>query len=120
MSEQQPRRRSSDAAIVALTSEVRESREESRAQRLQMLRDIKCLAQGFHAFKEDWDSTYKPHLDAAITSEKDRREFIREKMRLWRSRAVDVAALFVVAVIAYSVTAADFWHKIAGKIKAMI
>lgn len=93
---------------------------EARKFRMETAHDIRCLGDGFKAFQKDWNAVYKPYLDSDIDSEKARRDFIREKIRLWTSRAFDacVAAFFI--IFAYGLLAGDWVKKAYSNLKAMV
>jgi hypothetical protein len=121
MHEEKPpnRRRSSDEAIESLRRDMNEYRIESRHDRMQIKQQITCLAAGFKAFKEDWDNTYKPHLDADIKTDNDRREFIREKIKAWRSRAFDVVVGAIFVVFGWGLLFGDWLTKAKAHVKSL-
>lgn len=113
------RRRSSDAAIEDLRRDLNAYRIESRHDRLQIKSQITCLADGFKEFKSEWDKTYRPHLDRDITAENDRREFVREKIKAWRSRAFDVAVGAVFLIFGWGLLFGEWLNKAKAHVKAM-
>jgi hypothetical protein len=98
-----PTRRLADTQMQEVLLQLQADRTEARSFRMQAARDIKCLSEGFAAFKYDWDKTYRPHLDDAIQSDIARRKFIRDKFIATFSRGVDLLLLAIVGTMAYGI-----------------
>lgn len=113
-------RRADDTGIEILSREMREDRVEARAHRMKIQGEISCLASNFKQFKSDWDATYKPHLDTAIESKRETDEFIREKLKSWKSRAADAVVAGVGLAIVYAVVAADVLQKVWARAKSIL
>lgn len=121
------KRRADDMSMQLLLEKLDQAEKDARVRdvearkfRMETTRDIRCLGDGFKAFQEEWDKVYKPHLDSDIDSEKVRRDFIREKIRVWSSRAFDACVGAVFLIFAYGLLAGDWVKKAYSKIVAML
>jgi hypothetical protein len=134
MPEERPRRRVSDAAIESLAADVnalskrvgelaaaqKSALEEAREHRLRMHTAIQCCSSSLAAWDARWQDKYQPYLDAEIASDKERRDFIKEKVKTWTSWVANAAAIFLLVVISYGVASAELWQRIWAKLKALI
>lgn len=116
---QSNRRRSSDAAIEDLRRDLNAYRIESRHDRMIIKNQLDCVTKGVTEFRAEFDRIYRPHLDKGITEENDRREFIREKVKAWRSRAFDVAVGAVFLIFGWGLLFGEWLNKAKAHVKAM-
>lgn len=121
------RRRANDEAIDELNrrvtdycSEAKADRREASEHRRLMRLEISCLATGFKEFKAEWDKVYKPHLDESITTEKEHDEFVKSKIKSWKSIAADAVVVWLLAIVVYATAASDVIHKLWAKAKNIL